>query len=273
MVENAQSSIRLLLSDLDGTLLQADHRPSAATLAAVGRLRDAGITFSVASSRPPRAMRGIVESLGIDVPYAGFNGGTLIGTDGAVLAAHHIDPEAAWICLQAFAKANVDVWVFADDQWLLSDLNGKYVEHERSALGYDPVRVDSFEPFMPRIDKIVASSADFSLLAGLERELGDLLQGQALAARSQDYYLDITAVQANKGQALQALAAHIGVNLEQTAAIGDGHNDVAMFRVAGLSIAMGQAQEDVRIQADRVTGSNTDEGVVQAIDRYLLPGR
>lgn len=273
MGEHAQPLIRLLLSDLDGTLLQEDHRPSAATVAAVGRLRDAGIAFSVASSRPPRAMRHIVEMLGIDVPYAGFNGGTLIGTDGQVLEAHHIDPDAVRTCLQTFAKADVDVWVFADDQWLLRDLNGTYVGHERSALGYDPVQVDSFEPYLQRIDKIVASSADFALLETLERELGERLQGRALAARSQDYYLDINAVQANKGQALQTLATHIGVNMKQTAAIGDGHNDVAMFRVAGLSIAMGQAQEDVRIQADRVTGSNTEEGVVQAIDRYLLPGR
>ncbi|BAP45078.1 Cof-type HAD-IIB family hydrolase [Pseudomonas sp. LJDD11] len=273
MAEDLQPAIRLLLSDLDGTLLQPDHRPSAATIAAIGRLRQAEIAFSVASSRPPRAMREIVEMLGIDVPYAGFNGGTLIGTDGRVLAAHHIDPDAVRTCLQVFAGACVDVWVFADDQWLLRDLNGSYVGHERSALGYDPVPVDSFEPFLPRIDKMVASSADFELLKALEHQLGELLQGQALAARSQDYYLDITAIQANKGQALQSLAAHIGVNIEQTAAIGDGHNDVAMFRVAGLSIAMGQAQEDVRIQADRVTGSNTEEGVVQAIDRYLLPGR
>ena len=272
MVEATQPSIRLLLSDLDGTLLQPDHRPSAATVAAVGRLRDAGIAFSVASSRPPRAMREVVEMLGIDVPYAGFNGGTLIGANGQVLEAHHIEVDAVRTCLQAFARADVDVWVFADDQWLLRDLNGAYVGHERSALGYEPVQVDSFEPFLQRIDKIVASSPDFALLKTLEHELGEQLQGRALAARSQDYYLDITALQANKGQALQSLARHVGVNIEQTAAIGDGHNDVAMFRVAGLSIAMGQAQEDVRIQADRVTGSNTEEGVVQAIERYLLPG-
>ncbi|WNW10419.1 HAD family hydrolase [Pseudomonas sp. DTU_2021_1001937_2_SI_NGA_ILE_001] len=271
MGESFQRPIRLLLSDLDGTLLQPDHQLSPATIDAVRRLREAGVAFSVASSRPPRAMRHVVETLGIDLPYAGFNGGSLVNPDGSLLQAHPIDPQAARLCLDEFAARNLDVWVFADDQWLLLDEQGEYVEHERSALGYGPLPVDSFEPYLSRIDKIVASSADFDLLKRLEGDLSARLQGRALAARSQDYYLDITAVQANKGAALQTLAEHLGIGLQQTAAIGDGHNDLAMFQVAGLSIAMGQAREDVRARADQVTGSNVEEGVVQAIERYLLP--
>ncbi|GAB7529301.1 Cof-type HAD-IIB family hydrolase [Pseudomonas sp. 3A(2025)] len=265
------STIRLLLSDMDGTLLQPDHSLSPATVAAIGRLREAGIAFTLASSRPPRAMRQVVEQLQLDLPTAGFNGGTLVNPDGSVLVAHHIDPQAVRLCLEAFAGHDVAVWVFADGQWLLRDLEGDYVEHERSALGYDPVQVDSFTPYMDRVDKIVASSRDFAGLKALEDQMAAQLDGLALAARSQDYYLDITALQANKGDALRALANHLGIELAQTAAIGDGHNDVAMFRVAGLSIAMGQARPDVRSEADRVTASNQQDGVAQAIDRYLLP--
>ncbi len=262
--------IRLLLSDMDGTLLQPDHSLSDATVAAVGQLREAGIAFTLASSRPPRAMREVIERLQLDLPTAGFNGGTLVNPDGSLLVAHHIDPEAVRLCLDTFAGHAVDVWVFADDQWLLRDLEGAYVGHERSALGYEPVRVDSFTPYLDRVDKIVASSRDFAGLKVLESQMAARLEGRALAARSQDYYLDITALQANKGAALRALAEHLGIDMAQTAAIGDGHNDVAMFRVAGLSIAMGQARPEVRSQADRVTGSNTEEGVAQAILRDLL---
>lgn len=265
------SSIRLLLSDMDGTLLQPDHSLSPATVAAIGRLREAGIAFTLASSRPPRAMREVIGQLQLDLPTAAFNGGTLVNPDGSVLAAHHIDPKAVRLCLEAFAGHDVAVWVFADGQWLLRDLDGDYVGHERSALGYEPVQVDSFTPYLERVDKIVASSRDFAGLKALESQMAAQLDGLALAARSQDYYLDITALQANKGEALRALAEHLGLELAQTAAIGDGHNDVAMFNVAGLSIAMGQARPEVRSQADRVTGSNKEEGVVQAIDNYLLP--
>jgi hypothetical protein len=94
--------------------------------------------------------------------------------------------------------------------------------------------------------------------------------GLAQVSRSQPVYLDITAMKANKGDALKTLAAHLGVALEQTAAIGDGGNDPAMFEVAGLSIAMGQAEEVVKRQANLVTGSNVEDGAAEAIERLIL---
>ncbi|MET0126489.1 MAG: HAD hydrolase family protein, partial [Pseudomonas caspiana] len=101
--------------------------------------------------------------------------------------------------------------------------------------------------------------------------LNPLIAGKAHAARSQLYYLDVTALDANKGHALITLASQLGVDMAHTAAIGDGGNDVAMFHKAGFSIAMGQAEESVRSQADVVTGSNLQDGVASAIERYMLP--
>jgi len=97
------------------------------------------------------------------------------------------------------------------------------------------------------------------------------VEGLAQVSRSQPVFLDVTAMDANKGAALATLAEHLGVPLAQTAAIGDGGNDPAMFHVAGLSIAMGQAEDAVKRQADVVTGANTEDGVAQAIEKYLLP--
>lgn len=271
MSEKFLPGIRFVLSDIDGTVLRPDHSLAQATVDAVRRLRQAGIHFTLASSRPPRAMRQVIEALGVDLPTVSFNGGTITHPDGRLLAAHRIPAEAALTCLRMFAQQRVAVWVFADDQWLLLDLDGEYVAHEQQTLGYGPVVVDSFEPYVDRIDKIVASSGDFALLKTLEARINPKIQGQALAARSQAYYLDVTAVDANKGAALTALAQYLDVPLAQTAAIGDGGNDVAMFRQAGLSIAMGQAEASVASQADQVTGSNLEDGVAQAITRFILP--
>jgi hydroxymethylpyrimidine pyrophosphatase-like HAD family hydrolase len=77
-------------------------------------------------------------------------------------------------------------------------------------------------------------------------------------------------MQANKGDALATLAEYLGVPLEQTAALGDGGNDPAMFHRAGLSIAMGQAEDAVKRQADVVTAANTEDGAAQAIEKYVL---
>jgi len=271
MSDQQRPPIQFLLSDIDGTLLRPDHSLSQENIEAFAQLRAVGIRFTLASSRPPRAMRQQIEALGIDLPTVAFNGGLITHPDGRVLSAHRVPQAAAAASLAMFANQDCSVWVFADDQWLLCDLNGAYVDHERRTLGYDPVLVGSFEPYLDRVDKIVAASADHELLKRLEAQLNPHIAGQALASRSQLYYLDVNALDANKGTALVTLAELLGVPLANTAVIGDGGNDVAMFHKAGLSIAMGQGEESVRSQADYVTGSNLEDGVAAAIRHYILP--
>ncbi|MCK6190772.1 HAD family hydrolase [Pseudomonas sp. EYE_354] len=266
--------IRFVLSDMDGTLLHPDHLPSQRTIDTVRALREMGVFFSLASGRPPKAMLHMVEAFGIDIPVAGFNGGTLINPDGSILVAHHLPAEAALVALALFSGvAEVEVWVFADGNWLRRDVPGPMEPREAAGLGYGPVVVKSFEPYLDRIDKIVAASLNAPLLVELEARLQPKVQGLAQVSRSQPVYLDVTAMLANKGDALRTLAAHLGVPLEQTAAIGDGGNDPAMFHVAGLSIAMGQAEEVVKRQANVVTGSNVEDGAAQAIERFILAPR
>ena len=266
--------IRFVLSDVDGTLLHPDHSLSQRTADAIRAMREAGVLFSLASGRPPKAMRHLIETFGIDVPVAGFNGGTLVNPDGSILVAHHLPAEAALITLALFsAEPDVEVWVFADGDWLRRDPPGPMVQREADGLGYGPVVVESFEPYLDRVDKIVAASNNTQLLVELEAQLQPKVQGLAQVSRSQPVYLDVTAMLANKGEALKTLAEHLGVPLAQTAVIGDGGNDPAMFHVAGLSIAMGQAEETVKRQANVVTGSNVEDGAAEAFERFILAAR
>ncbi|OYQ30744.1 hydrolase [Pseudomonas mandelii] len=264
--------IRFLLSDMDGTLLLPDHSLSQRTIEAVRSLREAGVLFSLATGRPPKAMLQQIEALGVDLPTAAFNGGTIVHPNGSLLVAHYLPATAALTALALFAdQPDVEIWVFSGGDWLLKDPNGPMVPREQHGLGYPPVVVESFEPYLTRVDKIVATSHNTQLLIELEAQLLPKVEGQAQVSRSQPVYLDVTAMQANKGAALATLAEFLGVPLEQTAAMGDGGNDPAMFQVAGLSIAMGQAEEAVKRQADVVTGANTEDGAAQAIEQYILP--
>jgi len=101
--------IRFVLSDVDGTLLHPDHSLSQRTADAIRAMREAGVIFSLASGRPPKAMRHLIETFGIDVPVAGFNGGTLVNPDGSILVAHHLPAEAALITLALFSADVVRV--------------------------------------------------------------------------------------------------------------------------------------------------------------------
>jgi Cof subfamily protein (haloacid dehalogenase superfamily) len=271
MSEPTQHPIRFLLSDMDGTLLLPDHSLSQRTVDAVRSLREAGVLFSLATGRPPRAMLQQIEALGVDLPTAAFNGGTIVNPDGSVLVAHYLPVTVALITLTLFADVpDIEVWVFSGGDWLVKDPSGPMVPREQHGLGYPPVMVESFEPYLEQIDKIVATSHNTQLLIELEAQLLPQVEGQAQVSRSQPVYLDVTAMQANKGQALATLAEFVGVPLAQTAALGDGGNDPAMFHRAGFSIAMGQAEEAVKRQADVITGANTEDGAAQAIERYIL---
>ena len=262
--------IQLVLCDMDGTLLSPDHTISPRTLAAVKALQAAGVYFTLATGRPPRGMRDQVKQLGIELPTAAFNGGILVNADGSYLQSYPVPCEAVKATLALLDQHDVEVWVFADDQWLLRDPNGPMVAQEHNALGFAPRVVTDFDAYVHRVDKIVAASRNAQLLVELEQQLHGVLGDQALASRSQAFYLDITAPRANKGDALVSLAALLEVPLGNTMAIGDGGNDPAMFKRAGLSVAMGQADAEIRDQATYVTGTNREDGAALALERFVL---
>ena len=163
----------------------------------------------------------------------------------------------------------VDIWLFTNEAWIIKRDDGKYVPHERHTIQHDPVQTDDFTPYITSACKIVGASADPALLAACETAMQKALGNEALAVRSQTYYLDITPPGQNKGTFVQAMASRLGIATDAVATIGDMQNDLAMFKVSGLSFAMGNATDDVKRQASQVTASNEDEGFAGAIEMIL----
>ncbi len=263
--------IRLVVSDVDGTLVQPDKSLAPGTVAAAHRLREAGIPLGIVSSRPTRGMRWIADELGLRGLLAGFNGGIVMQPDGTVVERHLLPAAAARTALDLFARNGVSAWFFTAEEWLVLDPNGPHVDHERRTVRFNERVVDSFEPYMDQGGKVVGVTDDAPLLARLEAELQGLLGRAANARRSQAYYLDVTHREADKGNAVRALAAHLGVALADVAVLGDMANDLPMFAVAGFAIAMGNATPEVQAKAAAVTGRNDADGWAQAVDTIILP--
>jgi Cof subfamily protein (haloacid dehalogenase superfamily) len=263
--------IAFLISDVDGSLVTPDKRLTEAAVAAARSLREAGIGFSLISARPPRGMAALLSALGVDQPFAAFNGGSVIGADGEVLERLTVPLEAARMALALFDLRGVDSWVFARGEWWLRDPHGVNTDRERRAVGFEPIPIADFDNLLGEVDKLVGVSDDHELLARVEVEAQERLAGRAAAVRSQPYYLDVTHLQANKGHGVRAIVRRLGLDLQRLAVIGDMANDVSMFAEAGLAIAMGQAPEAVRAAANAVTAPNTEEGFAEAIRRYVLP--
>lgn len=267
----ALAKAELVVTDCDGTLLYTDKALGQPAIDAVRRLKEAGVRFTVASSRPGKGMRHIVEALDVDMPYASYNGGSLVrpGT-WDLLSSHKLPRDVVQTSLEALASANVDAWVFIDDAWYLTNPEGTYVPLETRTVGYEGVLVTRFDDVdLGEVDKIVGSTADTALLARVESSVQKQLEGRGHAARSQTYYLDITSLEANKGTAVRELAQLANVPLERVAVLGDMGNDVAMFEIAGVSIAMGQASDSVQRCASLVSKSNDEDGFAVGIDALL----
>jgi Cof subfamily protein (haloacid dehalogenase superfamily) len=254
--------VELVISDCDGTLLHTDKSLSTPAQEAVRALTAAGVRFTVASSRPGAGMRAIVQPLQIHEPFAAYNGGMVLSPgDWKVLGTHVMPRDAVQTALQSLARDGMDAWVFIGDNWYITRPDGHYVPLERRTVGYDGVPVKSFDDIdLDSVQKIVGSTTDAAALERLEAEFRETLKDRAIALRSQSYYIDVTPVLANKGEALRQLSALTGVAPERIAVLGDMSNDVAMFDVAGVSIVMGQASADVQSHATLVSASNDDEG-------------
>jgi Cof subfamily protein (haloacid dehalogenase superfamily) len=265
-------AIRLLVSDVDGTLVDKEKKVAPATVDAVARLKAAGIGFTIISARPRSGMMPIAELLGIDEPMGAFNGGIVFKRDGSVIEHHMVDADVARGAMAIIGDAPVDTWIFADDIWYASTDQGGHVGSERKASAQDPVVIDDFEALLAKADKITFVSDDESLLRDLHAKVAAKFGEQATIVQSQTYYLDITPLAGNKGTGIGELAEAFGVSLSQTAAIGDQANDIAMLKRAGLAIAMGNASADVRAVVHQVTSANDADGVANAIDRFILTG-
>jgi Cof subfamily protein (haloacid dehalogenase superfamily) len=268
---SGDTPIRLVISDIDGTLVHSDKSLSDATIAAVGRLTAAGMPMSLISARPPSGMQWIADKLDLDGPFGAFNGGTLFTRDGNVIEQHRLNRAVAEATLAIVRDAGITCWVFADGNWYASKATDRHNPREVKAANVQPIITEDFAGMVDRIDKIVGVSDDHPLLIRLEEETIRRAGQGATVARSQPYYLDVTAPVANKGDGIAFLARAYGVDLAEVAVIGDQANDLPMFARAGFSIVMGQAPDPVKAKATVTTSAADDDGVAHAIDTIILP--
>jgi Cof subfamily protein (haloacid dehalogenase superfamily) len=261
--------IALVVSDVDGTLLTKDKTLTDGARAAVQRLHDAGIGFTITSSRPTIGMRFLIQPLAIALPVGAFNGSCIVDPKLNVIEQHLIPASATQRSLDVLNEFGVDIWLFNSDKWLTRRPDGEYVPHEKRAIRADPTIVGDFAPYLSVACKIVGSSSEAALLQRCEVTMQQALGAEATAVRSQSYYLDVTPPGCDKGTFVQAMAKRQGISTGAVATIGDMQNDLAMFRKSGISIAMGNATDDVKKLATHVTASNEDEGFAKAIDMIL----
>ena len=267
------SRIRLLVADVDGTLVTRDNRLTAGACEAVARLRAAGVALAITSGRPPRGMAMLVGPLGLTTPIAAFNGAMYVQPDLTTVVQQCPLPLAvATEAANYLLAAGLDVWVYRGADWFIRDAAAPHAAHEQHTVQFAPTVIGDLRGVLEGAVKIVGVSDDHALVARAEAELRQRVGAHVSAARSQLYYLDVTHPDANKGMVVRFDARVLGIPLEEVAAIGDMPSDVLMFGVAARGIAMGNASPEVQRTARYVTTSNEEEGFARAVEAFVLGG-
>jgi Cof subfamily protein (haloacid dehalogenase superfamily) len=264
------TAISLVISDVDGTLVTPDKQLTPASVRAAQRLDEKGIGFTVVTARPPAGLRMLVKPLSLRLPMGAFSGSAIVEPDLAIIEEHIIPEAAARQGAAMLAESGADVWLYTSEGWLVRDPHGHYVPKEKRTILEDPIVVPDFGPYFARVFKVVGSSREFDRLAGCEIAIRDAVGDQGSVARSQPYYLDITPPGRDKGTFLEALSRRLAIPPAAIAVLGDMTNDLAMFRKAGVSVAMGNASAEVKASATYATSANTDDGFARAIEEYVL---
>jgi Cof subfamily protein (haloacid dehalogenase superfamily) len=263
--------IAAVLADVDGTLVTRNKTLTPRALRAIEALHERGVLFAITSGRPPRGMRMLVHPLEIRGPMAAFNGGIIVQPELTIVDERAVPDDLAEVIIDAIRAYQLYAWIYRGADWYVTDPGAPHAEREATTVQFPPTVVPSYDGLLDRVVKIVGVSDDHDQVAkceaALQREFGEHVS----VARSQPHYLDVTHPTANKGVVADRLSHYYNIPLEQIATLGDQLNDVLMFRRSGVSIAMGNASEEVQRQATYVTASNEEDGFAKAIEEFILP--
>jgi Cof subfamily protein (haloacid dehalogenase superfamily) len=267
-----KATVKLLLADVDGTLVTQAKVLTEQAIAAVGDLHEAGVIFAITSGRPPRGMTMLIEPLDIQTPIAAFNGGLIVDRHLSVIEQRVLPEDLVVPVAQQMESAKLDVWVYRGADWYVPKPDGPHVARESQTVKFDPtIMPDAGVPALTTdVAKLVGVSDDTNAVARATTAVHDKFGDHVTAAASQPYYLDVTHPLANKGAVVKYLRSMYSLDESDIATIGDQANDVLMFAHSGLSIAMGNASPEVKRCARRVTTSNDEEGFANAVRRYIL---
>ena len=269
--------IRLIISDIDGTILDNQHQVDPELKDIIPLLNREQIPFVLASARSPLGMEPIARELGLgDNPLACYNGALVIKGDPQAyetIIEHPLDKKEIRTFLE-LVKAefpSVSINLYSGKDWIADRLD-KWVQIEAAITGEQPVIQNILLPVLDAlipIHKLLLIDE-----APVIQKLYDYLQtldfSKTAFYLSKDNYMEVTAKHVSKEQALYELAQHYQVPLEEVMTVGDNFNDLPMLRLAGLGVAMDNAPEAVKNEAKAVTKSNNEHGVAEAIKEYVL---
>ncbi len=259
----------LIAMDVDGTLMDSSGQPSRGILEAIQAARGQGVTIVLVSGRGPQGVLPLMKRLDLEGPFIASGGALIANAPDRSLIDLRTIPLRWANALARLGHAEQAVVFFEHPDWLLSEADGQKMEAETRSFGYDVTYVKDLRCETPSAPCKITMVGDPPCLKRVIQSLTDrslpLNYAQAMPR-----YLDCYRKDVSKGLALKRVARYLRIPMKRVMAIGDYYNDITMFEVAGLSVAMGNAPIEVRQAARLVAPGNDEGGAAWAIKMILL---
>lgn len=274
------TGIRAFCTDIDGTLLDNRRELSPATISAIGAIKDL-MPVILASSRMPSAMRHLQQELGIlQHPLICYNGGYVLKYHAdipTVLYSAVIDVSIVAEILNITATTSVHVSLYHEDQWYAPRYD-EWTRREATITKVSPqikagpeVLID-WQHSGKGAHKVMIMG-DASEISVIERTLRSRFRHDVHVYHSKSTYLEIAPKVISKASALGLLLNRwYNIALERVIAFGDNYNDIEMLQAVGLGIAVENARDEVKSVAKKITLDSKQNGVAEAIRKYILTG-
>ena len=266
---------KMIVLDVDGTLLNTDRIITARMKTALIKVQQMGIRIVLASGRPTYGVMPLAKELEMDKHdgyVLSYNGGQIINVQtGDVLFEKRVKAEMLTFLEKKANKNKFSIFTYSDDTIYANDISNEHIIQEAEL---NSMRLKKAEHFSEDVTfspyKCMIVSDDENALISLENHWKRRLAGELDVFRSEKFFLEIVPPFIDKANTLSVLLEKLGIESENVVAIGDGVCDVTMIQLAGLGIAMGNAQESVKACADYVTSTNDEDGVALAIENTII---
>lgn len=264
---------KLVAIDMDGTLLREDKTVSEKTKDVIKKAKEKNVKVVLATGRPVDGVKRYLEELNLchDNEYVlTFNGAIIkeIGTD-RVICRDTLRGNDLEYLYEVSKKVGVNMHAFSNEGCITPKMN-KYTELEGRINGIDVYEIDySSISRDEEIIKIMMIDEPEILEDGIKK-LPKEVYDKYTVVRSAPYFLEFLSKTCHKGAGVKALAKNLGIKREEIIAIGDAGNDIHMIEYAGLGVAMGNAFDEVKENADFITNSNEDDGVALVFEKFVF---
>jgi Cof subfamily protein (haloacid dehalogenase superfamily) len=278
-MKNMTTNYKLVVSDLDGTLLSNFHVPNL-NKSSIQRIREKGIKFCITTGRTIQSTKNILKEIGTyneENEYSIlFNGCVIIeNKNNKVLFFKGIDFEISNKLFEIGKKYDVMLLVYSIDNCYVWKSYEKEIERQKSyeelLTFMDDLNINFIKEKNIQITKIVFVNEDHNYLLKIKEELDKIFGNEISISTSANMYLEINAKNVNKGNALEWLANYLKIDMKETIAIGDNSNDIFMIEKAGIGVCVKNGIDIIKNKANYVTEKTNDEGAVkEVLDKFVL---